>query len=250
MYSEKEGVVHIITNGVSAWLCAQTVLAAGGHPIMAEGALDIETMNRPDGLVINLGLLNEEKKRAIRMALRHEGLPAVLDLTGVHLSSYRMDFARELTRRHDFILKGNGAEIFSFFCLEEAHVGLEAIYHEDGGAKLRHISKISRQDVLMTGRENYWVSEGDIFVFEGVNPMLSEICGSGCALSALMGTYLAQSQGKKESAQGALSHMHYSALQVKALGPMAFLESWIDALFLARPQEVDAFSKERWRKFE
>ena len=66
---QRRPLVHVITNYVTIRDCANILLACGASPVMADAPQEAAAVTaRCDGLVVNLGMLNEQKREAIRLS--------------------------------------------------------------------------------------------------------------------------------------------------------------------------------------
>lgn len=111
----KGPLVHCITNAVTAPFVADCVAAVGGRPIMAEDPADCADLAKvADGLCINLGQLNAQKREAILASLKHRGdRPWVLDPVGAGALQSRLKFAQQLLEFKPTIIRGNASEVYA-----------------------------------------------------------------------------------------------------------------------------------------
>ena len=101
-------LIHNITNMVTINDVANIELACGARPIMAMAPQEMdEVTGICDGLNLNIGTPSEERFEAMRIAAR-----IVLDLVGVGVSRFRMDFVMSLLDEvHVDVIKGNLSEV-------------------------------------------------------------------------------------------------------------------------------------------
>ena len=109
-------LIHNITNMVTINDVANIELACGARPIMAMAPQEMdEVTGICDGLNLNIGTPSEERFEAMRIAARRaakKNIPIVLDLVGVGVSRFRMDFVMSLLDEvHVDVIKGNLSEI-------------------------------------------------------------------------------------------------------------------------------------------
>src|SRR5437868_10200383 len=92
--------VHCITNTVAQPITANVLLAAGAVPSLTISEEEIGAFARSaDGVLVNLGTLDPERRRAIDIALDQVGaqkIPWLLDPVFVDRSALRLEFARTL----------------------------------------------------------------------------------------------------------------------------------------------------------
>lgn len=109
-------LIHNITNMVTINDVANIELACGARPIMAMAPQEMdEVTGICDGLNLNIGTPSEVRFEAMRIAARRaekKNIPIVLDLVGVGVSRFRMDFVMSLLDEvHVDVIKGNLSEI-------------------------------------------------------------------------------------------------------------------------------------------
>ena len=109
-------LIHNITNMVTINDVANIELACGARPIMAMAPQEMdEVTGICDGLNLNIGTPSEERFEAMRIAARmaaKKNIPIVLDLVGVGVSRFRMDFVMSLLDGvHVDVIKGNLSEV-------------------------------------------------------------------------------------------------------------------------------------------
>ena len=109
-------MVHNITNYVTVNDCANIILAAGGSPIMADDAAEVEQIVAlSSALVINIGTLNSRTVASMLAAGKRANslnIPVVLDPVGAGASDLRNETLRRLLAEVRFAaIKGNSSEI-------------------------------------------------------------------------------------------------------------------------------------------
>lgn len=201
---EQKPFVHCITNPISIHDCANVVLAAGGHPIMAEHPGEVaEITGTADVLMLNLGNITDARMESMKLSLKtanDKNIPVLLDLVGVACSTMRREYAEELLATGQMsILKGNMSEILAI-AGEVSHSigtdagGEDALTLENRGRVMRIFRDFSRKTgavILASGKEDLIIDEERAFLAENGDEMLSEVTGTGCMLGALTATYLA-----------------------------------------------------------
>ena len=87
----KKYFIHAITNYVSIYNVAAIIKAVGAYPIMADDFHESASITKnADALYINLGMLNENKKIAMKNSIRvanEKGIPIVVDPVGIGASA-------------------------------------------------------------------------------------------------------------------------------------------------------------------
>lgn len=190
-------LVHCITNYVTAGDCANLLLACGASPIMADDpdeAAEITSMC--GGLVLNLGTPNPRKLEAMKIAgqtANRLGHPVVLDPVGVGGSEMRKTAARELLENVRFsVIRGNASEIRTLVYGTASHRGVDTdtAVPEDTAAELaRTLAQWNGAVVVLTGETDILTDGVTTHQVKNGHPMMRDVTGAGCQLSALIGAY-------------------------------------------------------------
>ena len=192
-------LVHCMVNLVTANDCANTVLASGASPIMAEApeeAAQIASMC--SALVLNLGTPNPRKIEALVLAgaaARAQGKPVVFDPVGAGCSDFRREASQRILQEvRPSVIRGNASEIRTLLLGTMAARGVDA---DDAVPDHRSLAVALAQktgavvvlsgdaDIVTDGRTAYCVHNG--------HPMMHSVTGTGCQLSVLTGAYAAAS---------------------------------------------------------
>lgn len=118
LQKEKKPIIHCISSIVTMNDLAKGILSYNGKSIMAPSIDEVgEIITKSDGLLINLGTLDDKRVVAMEKALRiatRKNKPVVLDAVGVDISFFRKEIALIfLTRYKIDAIKGNVSEIKS-----------------------------------------------------------------------------------------------------------------------------------------
>lgn len=222
-------IVHCIINSVSAHLAASALLAYGASPVMADAQEEMrEIEEKSDALYINLGMLHEEKKEAIRIALEtaHGHHPVVLDPVGVAMSAYRLEFAKEILGRVDFV-RGNASEIAALVTGNRAGAIDSAKMAHEEKKRLAEDFRARYTDVALTGDVDILVTD-TVREIAGGSAYFGKMTGAGCVLSALVAAELARG-GDSLSALTKMKRAGEIA-ERRANGAGSFVVHLIDAL--------------------
>lgn len=198
-----EPVVHCITNYVTVNDCANMVLAAGGSPIMADDAAEVEDIvTLSQALVINIGTLNSRTVESMLAAGRRAnsmGKPVVLDPVGAGASALRNSTLQRLLGEVRFAaIKGNASEI-GFLAGKDAKargVGAQdsCLVTEDrlesAAAMARRLSESTGAVVVVSGAIDIVAYSGGAWAVRNGHPLMARITGSGCMSAAVMGCCL------------------------------------------------------------
>ena len=197
-------VIHCITNYVTVNDVANSVLACGASPVMAdapEDAADIASL--ADGLVLNLGTLNQSKLEAMLIAGRTanaQGKPVVLDPVGAGASRARTDAALRLIRELKIaVIRGNSSEIKTLALGHAGSRGVDAAFDdavtEDSlGAAADFAKRFAAQTgavIAMTGTIDVIADLSRAAACYNGTPMLRSITGAGCMLTGLIAAFAA-----------------------------------------------------------
>lgn len=212
----KKPLIHNITNYVTVNDCANILLAIGASPIMADDlkeSADITSI--ASALVINIGTLNErtiESMIASGKKANELNIPVVLDPVGAGASSFRNETTKRILEEIKIsVLRGNMSEIKFIAGLESETKGVDASESDlksdsDEGVRVaKYLAKRFNCTVAITGVFDI-VSDGEKSVtIENGTKMLSNVTGTGCMTTALVGGYLGTCETKEDLFIAAIS---------------------------------------------
>ena len=212
----KKPLIHNITNYVTVNDCANILLAIGASPIMADDlkeSADITSI--ASALVINIGTLNErtiESMIASGKKANELNIPVVLDPVGAGASLFRNETTKRILEEIKIsVLRGNMSEIKFIAGLESETKGVDASESDlksdsDEGIRVaKSLAKRFNCTVAITGVCDI-VSDGEKFVtIENGTKMLSNVTGTGCMTTALVGGYLGACETKEDLFIAAIS---------------------------------------------
>ena len=212
----KKPLIHNITNYVTVNDCANILLAIGASPIMADDlkeSADITSI--ASALVINIGTLNErtiESMIASGKKANELNIPVVLDPVGAGASSFRNETTKRILEEIKIsVLRGNMSEIKFIAGLESETKGVDASESDlksdsDEGIRVaKSLAKRFNCTVAITGVCDI-VSDGEKSVtIENGTKMLSNVTGTGCMTTALVGGYLGACETKEDLFIAAIS---------------------------------------------
>ena len=117
---QKQPLIHCITNPISINQCANTILAVGGRPMMAEHPKETQEITQTaQALMLNLGNITDTRMESIRISAEtaaKENIPVLLDAVGVACSRLRRNYTHELlTMLTPTVIKGNYSEINALY---------------------------------------------------------------------------------------------------------------------------------------
>lgn len=254
---EERPLVHNITNLVVTNVAANTLLALGASPVMAhahEEVADMVALAR--ALALNLGTLDPYVVTSMDLAseaANRRGVPVVLDPVGAGATPYRTRAAmRLLETRNIQVLRGNQGEIGVITGAGGEVAGVDA--KAAGAGLVDAMMRFARDRGLVVAAtgERDLVTDGEVvYELENGHPWEAAITGSGCSLTAVIGAFVAVSDGTKggllEATVAAITCFNVAAeiAAEGASGPGSFQVRLIDALHAITPGDVDARARIR-----
>lgn len=209
-------IIHHITNYVTVNDCANMTLAIGGSPIMADALEEAADIARiASALVLNMGTLNDRTVPSMLAAGKMANevrIPVVFDPVGVGASRFRNDTAaRILDEVKISVLRGNISEVRFLAGLQSEPKGVdasEADMQGDAAIVAKLLAARLGCVVAITGAVDV-VSDGtEVICIENGHPKLSDITGTGCMCSSLIGSFCgAVSESPLEATVAALLTM-------------------------------------------
>src|SRR6185312_3728005 len=168
--------VHCITNTVAQNFTANVLLAAGCAPSMTSSPDEIQSfIAGAQGLLINLGTLDRERREAAGIAVRtvrQNKLTWVLDPVFVDRVPARAAFARELIACYPAVIRLNHAEFLALAGNKPSANAAKA-YARDN----RIVIALSGEtDLITDGERIVSISNG--------HPLMARVTAMGCASSA------------------------------------------------------------------
>jgi hydroxyethylthiazole kinase len=159
------------------------LLAAGAVPSMTISPEEIVSfVAGADALLVNLGTFDEERRRAVTIALDAVAtarMPWVLDPVFIERSPGRAAFARELLARGPTAVRLNATEFGPLFGGDPADEAAARVAEACGTV----VALTGDSDIVTDGAQRTVIANGD--------PLMALVTGMGCAGSALVGAALA-----------------------------------------------------------
>lgn len=222
---ERRPRVHCLTNPVAMTLSANLLLAAGAVPSMtAEVAAQADFLRGSDALVVNLGMLDHPRLEAIgaATALAAElGRPWALDPVKVDRSADRLDVARRLMGAGPAVVRANDAEAAAL-----VRGGRRRAAHLAGEAGCV-LAVTGAADLVTDGRRSVELRNG--------SPLMDRVTAMGCAVSALLGAFLAVEPDDDPYLAGAAALLTAGTAgeiaAETARGPGSFVAAFLDAVY-------------------
>ncbi|NLX77175.1 MAG: hydroxyethylthiazole kinase [Clostridiaceae bacterium] len=247
---EKTPLVHCITNYVTVNDVANSLIACGASPIMADDEKDaVDITSLCDALVINIGTLNERTIAAmLKTGKRANELshPVVLDPVGAGASAMRTNTTFKLLEEVSFsVIRGNISEIKSIYRGSGTTKGVDADAKDaitgenlDGTISLaRELSSRTGAVIAITGAVDIVSDANKTYIIHNGHEMMSKVSGTGCMLTAIIAAYCAANPGNHTAAaaaavcvMGLSGEMAYEKAIKNDSGPSSYRTYLIDAI--------------------
>lgn len=191
-------LIHHITNYVTCNDCANVTLAIGGRPVMADEIIEVsEMVSISNSLVLNIGTLCEKKLSSMIIAGKTANklnIPIVLDPVGAASTSFRKKAVEKLLKDLKIsVIKGNLSEIKTLNGIISKGSGVDSLEEAPSVHSLKAIAlELSLKTgaiVAITGEKDI-ISNGEkTYCIENGNYMLSNVTGTGCMCSSIIGVF-------------------------------------------------------------
>jgi hydroxyethylthiazole kinase len=243
---EKRPLVHHITNYVTVNDCANITICAGGAPVMADAAEEVEEMAAiASALVLNIGTLNRVQVESMELAgsmANDRKIPVILDPVGVGATQYRTKTARRLLDELDItILKGNAGEIGVLAGAEGKVRGVDS--HGLAGnpvAIAQDYAKTAGLTVAISGATDIVTDGKHTLLVENGHPMMGSLSGTGCMAASVIGVFAAESKDMVFASAAAFAAFGIAGERAAsgARGPFSFRTALFDELAALTPDDL------------
>jgi len=200
---ELNPLIHCITNPISINQCANTILATGARPMMAEHPEEAALVTKSaKALMLNMGNITDVRKESMLISTKAaaEGnIRFVLDICGAACLKTRRDYAFSLINESvPTVIKGNYSEIYALYRQEYSSSGVdsdesltvetvEKAAYELAGTLHTTILASGKTDVVTDGKRVTYIRNG--------SPQLATVTGTGCMQGALCAAFLSVADG-------------------------------------------------------
>jgi len=257
MIKDRQPLVHHITNYVSANDCANTMLAIGASPIMADDEDEVaDIVSIASALVLNIGTLNRRTIASMRRAGKKAnaiGIPVVLDPVGAGATTLRSGTAGMILKEiQPAVIRGNMSEIKAISGLGAATKGVDASARDiqaaqdpDYGRRIAgELAARLNCTVAITGAVDIIAGGGKTYLIANGHSMLSRVTGTGCMCTSLIGAYCAVTKDFMSAAaagiltMGLAGEMACEKLPAADRGAGTFRVKLLDALFQLTAEDI------------
>jgi len=243
---EQKPVIHAITNWVTANDVANVIQAIGARPIMAIAPEEVEEVtSKADALVLNLGTPSPARIESMLLAgtqANKDGHPIVFDPVGVAASKFRIESCKRiLSKLRVTVIRGNQAEIGTLAGQESHSAGIDSVTGpEDLNQASELLSKKTGAVVVASGPQDLIVSTQKKVIVENGHPMMGEVLGMGCMITAILGAFNAVERDMLVATVSAVTFFGLAGEQaaLHATAPAAFKSAFFDALFSLTPDQM------------
>jgi hydroxyethylthiazole kinase len=207
-------LVHNIANYVSMDVAANALLAIGASPAMVHAREEVEDFLRISAaLVINIGTLSKpwaDGMEAVAAAAQAQAKPWVLDPVGVGATAFRNETVMRLLKHRPAIIRGNASEIMavaqlaSLSDMTTVPKGVDAANStEEAAGYAAALAAHLGCTVAATGAVDIVTDGTRLARFANGHPLMTQVTALGCALSAVMGAFVALTSDAFEAAAAA-----------------------------------------------
>lgn len=229
-------LVHNITNLVVQNDTADAIGAVGATQITLHNLEEARAATEASAaLAVNIGTLSAPLLQCARQAIQAAAelhRPWILDPVAAGLTDYRREAARQLLGLGPTVLKANASEILALSGSDRGRGGDSVHSVEQAAAAARELARRHGGVVVVTGAEDL-ITDGSrcARIGSGV-PLLGQVVGSGCMLTAVLACFLAVEADPFAAALAGIAYFNVAGevAAERAGGPGTLKPLLIDAL--------------------
>lgn len=209
-------LIHAITNFVTMGWVADVLSAVGASPIMADAVEEVEEVAAlADALVLNLGTLNPGRLAGMLKAGHQAfatGIPIVLDPVGAGAISTRTEAALEILDHFQVsVIRANASEMLALSGKTIQARGVDAIHPvEAARAAAGQVAAEFGLIAVVTGAEDLITTGDKVFHVTNGHPLMGRVSGTGCAVGAVIGAFLAVDSDPLNATLSALACFNFA----------------------------------------
>ncbi|NLK66297.1 MAG: hydroxyethylthiazole kinase [Campylobacteraceae bacterium] len=257
----KKPLIHCITNYVTVNDVANSIIAIGASPVMADDVNEVSKITTlSSGLLINLGTLNSktissmEKSLDIAKSQTGKKIATVLDPVGVGVSKLRNDTAIKFIENYKFdVIKGNISEIKFLAGIDSFTKGVDAssLDEKDGLSQrvkiARDLSQKTGSVIVITGEVDIVSDSKTSYLCKNGTFMMGKFSGSGCILGGIIAAFCSVNEDTlKASLAATLSVGIAGELAGNSpvrIGNMSFKHKFIDEIYFLNDETLKSRAK-------
>ena len=257
---QKTPLIHCITNYVTVNDVANSLIAIGASPVMADEPSESgEITAISNGLLINLGTLNLNTIKAMQNSIKMANslnLPVVLDPVGVGASTLRNETAINFLKEYKFgIIKGNISEIKFLNGEKSIAKGVDASLKDLNDDILNRVNLAKELSIktdaaiVITGKIDIVAFKNEAYLLKNGSSLMGKFSGSGCILGGICTAFLASNTDPLKSAiMGVLTECIAGELVrgknvLSDMGSMKFKNGLIDEIYLIDDKKIQDLAK-------
>lgn len=257
---QKTPLIHCITNYVTVNDVANSLIAIGASPVMADEPSESgEITAISNGLLINLGTLNLNTIKAMQNSIKMANslnLPVVLDPVGVGASTLRNETAINFLKEYKFsIIKGNISEIKFLNGEKSIAKGVDASLKDLNDDFLNRVNLAKELSIktdaaiVITGKIDIVAFKNEAYLLKNGSSLMGKFSGSGCILGGICTAFLASNTDPLKSAiMGVLTECTAGELVrgknvLSDMGNMKFKNGLIDEIYLIDDKKIQDLAK-------
>ncbi|MCZ6169498.1 hydroxyethylthiazole kinase [Campylobacter ureolyticus] len=257
---QKNPLIHCITNYVTVNDVANSLIAIGASPVMADEPSESgEITAISNGLLINLGTLNLNTVKAMQNSIKMANslnLPVVLDPVGVGASTLRNETAINFLKEYKFsIIKGNISEIKFLNGEKSIAKGVDASLKDLNDDILNRVNLAKELSIktdaaiVITGKIDVVAFKNEAYLLKNGSSLMGKFSGSGCILGGICTAFLASNTDPLKSAiMGVLTECIAGELVrgknvLSDMGNMKFKNGLIDEIYLIDDKKIQDLAK-------
>ncbi|MCW4153021.1 hydroxyethylthiazole kinase [Halomonas sp. 18H] len=239
-------LVHNITNHVAMNNMANVLLALGASPAMAHAREEVAEFARLAGAVtLNIGTLSPHWVAAMEDAARaanQAGTPWVFDPVAVGATGLRRDAGARLVALSPTVIRGNASEILALAQQGSGGQGVDSTDTTEAAVQAAvALARRSGATVAVTGETDLVTDGQRLARIAGGHALMPRVTTLGCALTGVVGAYLAVAEDPFEACVAALAGYAEAGRMAgeEARGPGSFAVAFIDALYRLDPETLN-----------
>ena len=241
----KAPLVHLLTNEVVQEITANVLLAAGASPAMVVAEEEAAVFAAISGaLLVNVGTLYPARLTVMRQAVvaaNQAGVPWTLDPVAVGVLDYRTQACRDFLTSKPTAIRGNASEILALAGFAGGGRGVDSTAGSDAAqSAAEQLARTTGAVVAVTGETDF-ITDGDsTWATPWGHPIMTRVVGTGCALSALVAAFTAQTPNRLNAvaAACAVAGLCGERAAASSRGPGSFKADFLDALYRLNPETL------------